>query len=83
MQGLNKNFLKHTYTMLQPNNDKVYYGVMINNNRVYEGISYVIPNTSTAIIDVTDIIIPNINLNSLVESSSFPNNETPDRKSVV
>ena len=32
---------------------------------------------STAIIDVTDIIKSNINLNSLVESSSFPNNETP------
>lgn len=77
MQGLNKNFLKHTYTMLQPNNDKVYYGVMINNNKVYEGVSYVIPNTTTAIIDVTDIIKSNINLNSLVESSSFPNNETP------
>lgn len=77
MQGLNNNFLKHTYTILQSNNDKVYYGVMINDNIIYEGIAYVIPNTTTAIIDVTDIIKSNINLNSMVESSSFPNNGTP------
>ena len=77
MQGLNNNFLKHTYTVLLPNNDKVYYGVIINNDIIYEGVAYVIPNTTTAIIDVTDIIKSNINLNSLVESSSFPNNGTP------
>src|SRR5574344_1742800 len=76
MKGLNNNFLKHTYTV-QPNNDKVYYGVIINNDIIYEGPTYVIPNTTTAIIDVTDIIKSNINLKSMVESSSFPNNGTP------
>lgn len=73
------NRIYYDYAILTSGQTFVYYNLLINNTSVYEGKAYALPNTSVAIIDVTDILRDNINLTHLLNSTNLFNTISPTK----
>lgn len=72
MIGLTPNKIKHIYTTSSPEIDKVYYKLILNGNTtIYTGVGYTTPNTNKIEIDVTDIIMSIINLDTLLNNENL------------
>lgn len=77
MIGLTPNKIKHTYTV-PPGNDRVYYKLIVNDVVIYTGVGYVTPNTNKVDIDVTDIFMSIITLDTMLNNENlFGNTPSP------